>query len=600
MILLYLESTTMVATSGATDQLTNTMEDLSSPTATDSEKITAADLFTFTEELVKKTTKSAMLILSSQQCSACGSLTFFTTTEFCLMFEELQEGIKDADLHPLQKLWATCNQNASATKTMLVEVLSSLGIDLMDVQKASSEEALRAGGSVQFKLGVAPLAFVSMDSYVAKGYTKILALEDGDTLMSPEDAATSGQMESISTLACVYLQAVAPADQRSKTLCDSIADVALQLAKISLLDKPPKERMTNYSLETWDTVAPLEALFQAMNGSRSYMGDNKPVLLKNQRLVAVVKTLSQTMPEHVYRYVGFHATAYLSPYLDSMEAFWEMALFATARRVPRRKMPRERIGRMVDELSLDNAVGHWPPEKWRICLHIIDRLLPGVLVVAFSRNANDTTFFTELMADVIAEEVRSTFIDHVGRMAHFDNWTRRVFKTEVADGLSIFQAKTTNLYSMFPLRQFFHASILEYAKKVQAKVQNANTSLDIFLKASAFVGSTWSDPKQDIMHENRFGSTLFDTDCLDWPQHDTVMIPMGMFNHSIPTSPSERMFHVPSIGYRLAACLFQETFPENFYNPFSIYWTREATAALKARQDCFAKQYRANDYVSIF
>ncbi|XP_075743551.1 uncharacterized protein LOC119177770 isoform X2 [Rhipicephalus microplus] len=419
------------------------------------------------------------------------------------------------------------------------------------------------------------------------GLHAIKTLEDGDTLMSPEDAATSGQMESISTLACVYLQAVAPADQRSKTLCDSIADVALQLAKISLLDKPPKERMTNYSLETWDTVAPLEALFQAMNGSRSYMGDNKPVLLKNQRLVVVIKTLSQTMPEHVYRYVGFHATAYLSPYLDSMEAFWEMALFATARRVPRRKMPRERIGRMVDELSLDNAVGHWPPEKWRICLHVIDRLLPGVLVVAFSRNANDTTFFTELMADVIAEEVRSTFIDHVGRMAHFDNWTRRVFKTK---------AKTTNLYSMFPLRQFFHASILEYAKKVQAKVQNANTSLDIFLKASAFVGSTWSDPKQDIMHENRFGSTLFDTDCLDWPQHDTVMIPMGMFNHSIPTSPSERMFHVPSIGYRLAACLFQETFPENFYNPFSIYWTREATAALKARQDCFAKQYRANDY----
>ncbi|KAH8010101.1 hypothetical protein HPB51_024776 [Rhipicephalus microplus] len=44
------ESTTMAATSGATDQLTITMEDFSSPAATDSEKITAADLFTFTEE----------------------------------------------------------------------------------------------------------------------------------------------------------------------------------------------------------------------------------------------------------------------------------------------------------------------------------------------------------------------------------------------------------------------------------------------------------------------------------------------------------------------------------------------------------------------
>ncbi|KAL1446656.1 hypothetical protein MTO96_028772, partial [Rhipicephalus appendiculatus] len=505
-------------------------------------------------------------------------------------------GIKDADLHPLQKLWATCNQNASATKTVLVEVLSSLGIDLTDIQKASSEEALRAGGSVQFKLGVAPLAFVSMDSYIAKGYSRILALEDGDALMSPEDAVTSGQKESISNLACIYLQAAAPKDQRSKDLCDSIADVALQLAKVSLLDKPPKERMTNYSVETWDTVASLEALFRAMNGSRSYMGDNTSVLIKNQELFAVIKTLTQDnamirngdeICEHLYRYVGFHVTAYLSPYLQSMEAFWEMALFATARRVPRRKMPREPIGRMVDDVTLDTAVGHWPPEKWRLCLHVVDRLLPGVLVVAFARDANDTTFFAELMADVIAEEVRSSFIDQMGRMTYFDEWTKRVFTTK---------AKTTNLYSMFPLRQFFHESVLQYAKQVQAKVQNVNSSLDLFLKASAFVGSTWSNPKQDIVHENRFGSTLFNTDCLDWPQHDTVMIPMGMFNHSIPTSFRERMFHVPAIGYRLAACLFQETFPENFYNPYSIYWTKEASQALKAKEDCFAKQYHANDY----
>ncbi|KAH7963665.1 hypothetical protein HPB52_022333 [Rhipicephalus sanguineus] len=252
---------------------------------------------------------------------------------------------------------------------MLVEVLSSLGIDLADVQKASSEEALRAGGSVQYMLGVAPLAFVSMDSYDVKGYSRILALEDGDALMSPEDAITSGRMESVSDLACMYLQAAAPEGQRSKDLCDSIADVALQLAK----------------------------LFQAMNGSRRHMGESMPVLIKNQELLIVIKTLIKTMPEHVYRYIGFHATAYLSPYLESMEAFWEMALFATARRVPRRKMPRERIGRMVDEAMLDAAVGHSPPEKWRLCLHVVDRLLPGVLVVAFARYANDTTFFTELM-----------------------------------------------------------------------------------------------------------------------------------------------------------------------------------------------------------
>ncbi|XP_049269987.1 neprilysin-1-like [Rhipicephalus sanguineus] len=35
---------------------------------------------------------------------------------------------------------------------------------------------------------------------------------------------------------------------------------------------------------------------------------------------------------------------------------------------------------------------------------------------------------------------------------------------------------------------------------------------------------------------------------------------------------------------------------KNFYNPFSIYWTRQASQAVKAKEDCFAKQYRANNY----
>nr|XP_054932438.1 neprilysin-1-like [Dermacentor andersoni] len=472
--------------------------------------------------------------------------------------KRILSGGQAADLSPLWKVWASCNQDASATDAKLVEVLSALGVDLSDVQKASSEEALRAAGSVQFKLGIAPLAFVSLDSYQAKGYSKILALEEGDALMSPQDAVSGDRVSSTSDLACAYLQAVAPDDQRGKDLCDSIANVAVQLAKVSLLDRPSQERMTNYSLETWDTVAVLQPLFQAMNGSGSYIGDNQPVLLKNQELLTVIKTLIKTMPEHVYRYVGFHATAYLSPFLQSKEALWELALYAAARQMPRRKMksPQQATGRVLDEATLEAVVGRVPPRKWRLCLHIVDRLLPGILVVAFARATNDTAIFMELMADVIAEELRSTFIDQVGRMTYFDNWTRQMFR---------WKARSINLYSLFPLRQFFHQTVIDYAKQMQTKLQNVNSSLDIFLKASAFVGSAWSDPKQNILEDQRHASTLFNTDCLHWPQHETVVIPMGMFNHSIPTSPRERMFHVPAIGHRLAVCLFRETFPGTRY-----------------------------------
>ncbi|XP_070388497.1 platelet binding protein GspB-like isoform X2 [Dermacentor albipictus] len=498
--------------------------------------------------------------------------------------KRILSGAQQADLSPLWKVWASCNQGASATDAQLVEVLSILGVDLKDVQKASSEEALRAAGSVQFKLGVAPLAFVSLDSYMAKGYSKILALEEGDALMSPQEAASDARVSSTSDLACAYLQAVAPADQRGKDLCDSIANVAVQLAKVSLLDRPAQERMMNYSLETWDTVAMLQPLFQAMNGSRSYIGDNRPVLLKNQALLIVIKTLIKTMPEHVYRYVGFHATAYLSPFLQSKEALWELALYAAARQMPRRKLA---MGRVLDKATLEAVVSRGPPSKWRLCLHVVDRLLPGILVVAFARATNDTAIFMELMADVIAEEVRSTFIDQVGSVTYLDNWTRQIFR---------WKARATNMYSLSPLRQFFHQAVIDYAKQMQTKLQNVNSSLDIFLKASAFVGSAWRDPKQSILEGQRYASTLFNPDCLHWPQHETILIPMGMFNHSIPTSPRERMFHVPTIGHRLAVCLFRETFPENFYKPFSVYWTRQTSEALKTKEDCFSNQYRANNY----
>ncbi|CAN8020294.1 unnamed protein product, partial [Ixodes persulcatus] len=76
----------------------------------------------------------------------------------------------------------------------------------------------------------------------------------------------------------------------------------------------------------------------------------------------------------LYRYLGFQATVYLSPFLRDKQSFWASALY-----------------------SLSGQRQRDPP-KWRLCLHLVDRLLPGLLMESIRMTQNETTGFREFMA----------------------------------------------------------------------------------------------------------------------------------------------------------------------------------------------------------
>lgn len=79
----------------------------------------------------------------------------------------------------------------------------------------------------------------------------------------------------------------------------------------------------------------------------------------------------------VYRYLGFRTMVYLSPYLGNKNSFWPLALYALAGRSQRN------------------------PPRWRVCLHLVNKLLPSLLVATFQTVLEKAPNFQGIMVGTI-------------------------------------------------------------------------------------------------------------------------------------------------------------------------------------------------------
>ncbi|KAL1482047.1 hypothetical protein MTO96_015132 [Rhipicephalus appendiculatus] len=76
-----------------------------------------------------------------------------------------------------------------------------------------------------------------------------------------------------------------------------------------------------------------------------------------------------------------------------------------------------------------------------------------------------------------------------------------------------------------------------------------------------------------------------------------AVLPLGLFNISIPTSVKEGMFHIPRIGPRLSKCLFEATFGTSALNAFSIPWTETTSKQFESTSRCLKKHYSPQEKV---
>ncbi|KAH9371539.1 hypothetical protein HPB48_002397 [Haemaphysalis longicornis] len=152
--------------------------------------------------------------------------------------------------------------------------------------------------------------------------------------------------------------------------------------------------------------------------------------------------------------MAFHTTVYLSPFLEDKDAFWEPAMFLITRRKRSRAVT-----------------------KSRLCLRLAEKVLPSLTMVAIERAATVTPLFSELMADVIAEEVRSAFIDQVMDITRVDMWTKHVL---------VRRAQSLGLHSFYPARYSMNLLVRTKAKEAGITDAKAQEILVGFSPASSF------------------------------------------------------------------------------------------------------------------
>ncbi|KAH6937967.1 hypothetical protein HPB50_005639 [Hyalomma asiaticum] len=190
-----------------------------------------------------------------------------------------------------------------------------------------------------------------------------------------------------------------------------------------------------------------DTMLALKNPAQVDTGEVYPHVSSSRKLCA--PDILQISPrDALFRYVALHLTVYMSPFLEDGQPFVEASSFLLSGRT--RSQP-----------------------KWRLCVRLVDMVLPSLLNMAFEQYMSSSNTFSELMAYIMAEELRSAFIDEFSHLQRLDNWT------------------------MFIV-----------SEKIEAEVPPTNNSFQYFLKLSAVVASKWADSTWRFVADGRVNVPL--------------------------------------------------------------------------------------------
>ncbi|XP_049526882.1 uncharacterized protein LOC125946838 [Dermacentor silvarum] len=228
------------------------------------------------------------------------------------------------------------------------------------------------------------------------------------------------------------------------------------------------------------------------------------------------------------------------------------------------------------------AVTWGTPPRWRVCLRLAERTLPNLMQVAYEQVFKGSPIFDEVMGDIMVDEVRNGLVEFIDSLSILDAWSKIIAKIKVRD---------TKVYTFYPIVLADPKNLNAYVKKLERSVTWEGDIIEYYIRLRGFLAQMKEQDETLNFFLPRWKHSIFDPECVYYPRRDVVYVPVGFFNLTVPTSPGERMFHVPRAGPRLIGCFFRVILENTgLYKPEGLWWTEATRAAFQESMACLEER----------
>lgn len=469
-------------------------------------------------------------------------------------------------IRPLFLFWSNCNRGLPIAQDRVLSHIRSLGLELPGSRAPSSpERLLTLAVTLAQEFGLFAVLTAELDRDPEGKVQHIVAVDEPELawgrmkpplVTSPNTIYWNMLVRAAEPLAALLLSDPA----QVKSAAETFARITMEMTNASVAHRHLSDRMGNFEVRSYQELNKLHPLLDGLFGSSQSLRPSSKILVKAPRFVSLISHLLDSDREALHQYMVLLALLHLAPFLDMPD---------------------------VSNVFLSSLTGEavtWgpPPPRWRLCLRAAERTLPNLMQVAYEHVFKGSLVFDEVMGDIMVEEVRNGLVEFIDSLDMLDAWSKIIAKIKL---------RNTKVYTFYPMVLSNANNLAAYVKKLGQSVSWDGDIMEYYIRLRGFLSQMKERDETLNFFLPRWKHSVFDPECVYYPQRDVVYVPVGFFNLTVPTSPRERMFHVPRSGPRLVSCFFRVLLENtNLYEPEGLWWTEATRAAVQDKMNCLEEK----------
>ncbi|CAN8031318.1 unnamed protein product, partial [Ixodes persulcatus] len=437
-------------------------------------------------------------------------------------------GQESGDLEPLFRFWKGCLDLDLVPLIRVLGLARNLGLDLSrSMAFRSKERLLGLAVTLVQEFGLCSLLTVELDRDPGGTAAYIIAVGEPELPLGklrPPSPWNRGKTRRMLTKVGADLAALLdPGVEKTEQASEGFANITMVLTTGDVMDETVRNSCIALALVTLYSATGCKRSLKHENAApyTVYVADAIPITDCLLRHLSKKKTtLSDRIQLHQYMVVL--SLLHLSPFLRVVEP----------------------VGLFLSSLT-GLPISPDLPNRETLCLHLAERTLPNLLQMAYERIFKSSNLFDELMGDVMVEEVKNAFLEHIQSLNLMDAWTKVVAKIKT---------KNVKVYSFYPVTLAQPASLADYVAKLTQSVPWEFDVADYYIRLRGFLAQMMERDDSLQLFIPRWKHSVFDPECLYNPRRDVVF---------------------------------------NFYEPEGAWWTEKTRALVEERTSCLQRSHEA-------